>query len=215
MNHQQEPTLTPADVPLHDIARLADNHRSQAEAIAQNARDRLAQNDLTGAVARYEAALARFQMSSDLERRLNTLAATIAETHAKRAKGTHTWPIEHLENTTVVYREPGPEMPAEFLREHPRWGVEGDGGDDGQQTYISVTPAAEHVRDLHGRGPLILHVHRGAAGYPEKDATESMSVWVSGEQWNALNALAQRIGDRVPVPYDAQGSTVTHHGRPR
>lgn len=212
MNHRQEPTLTPDDVPVETLARLADTYRTQAEAIAQNARDRLTQNDTVGAVARYEAALARYQMAASLEQRVNTLAATLASVHAQRAPRPHRWPIEHLENVTEVYRD-GPPMSEQFNQRHPRWGTEVDGGSANQQTYVSITPAVETIPGLHGRGPVMLHITQGRAGHPESAPHQSFSAWLSGEQWEALNELAQRIGDRVSVPYNEDGLTLTQQGR--
>lgn len=204
-HHQQEPTLTPADVPVEIFASLAGHHRAQAETMLQVARECLERGDHVGAAARYEAAIARFQTCMDVEHRSTAMAAQLAQTHAKRAARDHAWPISRLENVTALAEDATLDMGAEWRQAHPHWGVEFDGnGED--PMYLHITPAAERSMALADRAPLILHITQGREG--DRDAVRE-SVRISAEEWSALNDLAQRIQDRRPLPYNLNGDVRT------
>lgn len=195
-----KPTLTPADIPVEQFADMPRSLREQAERIAQSARDRLEKVDTDGAVARYEAALARYQIAAELDGKLQRVVAKIAETHAERTRDEveHRWPIPHLENFRYLEASPsGVFNEAEQRRAqlYPKWGIEAENGE-----VLTVMPDARPT----GRGDILLTVTQDGRG--AGPSQELVTVNIQAHQLDALMALAARIRDGQPIPYDTDGN---------
>ena len=78
------PTLTPDDMPLEMFARLERTLRDRAITQADNARDAIARDDLTGALVRYENGMANFHAATELSDIVRQAAIRLAETHRAR-----------------------------------------------------------------------------------------------------------------------------------
>ncbi len=79
-------TLTPDDIPFETLGTLTQSLRAEAERAVEFARERLTAGDLNGAVARYEAALARWAIAERVEQAAHRVAARVATTHESRLR---------------------------------------------------------------------------------------------------------------------------------
>jgi hypothetical protein len=181
-----KPTLTLDDVPLTRLQQQVDDLRRQAEIIGDNARKQLAAGDLQGAVARYEACLARYQIADRLGADLVRIAADLARVHAERApQDDHPWPIPHLMNLRRTEVEHGVTTPATIAERYPQWGVYAADGE-----AVTIVPSERRGADL-----LMMIDGDGS----------DISLAFDAATFRSLAALAARICDGKPLPYDRDG----------
>lgn len=97
---QPEPgyTLGPEDMPLQLFTHLERELRENANGVADSARKAVAAGDLSGAVARYEAALTRYLIAARVSDTVRRAASDLAQTHEQRVAEEHgKEPGEHIE----------------------------------------------------------------------------------------------------------------------
>lgn len=173
---------------LGRYSRVEDNLYTQALAMGDAARDSLRQNDLPGAVARYEAACTRLLAARDLAQANVHLAGQLAEQAYREmadAAKYYPWPIDRL--TREEYT-PSP---------WPKWGVAATDGGNGD-ARVSLGPSV-HQDDPT---PMLLTVETDSVDNEVQSATAQVTL----PQLRALLALAERIDAGLAIPHDTAGN---------
>jgi hypothetical protein len=176
--------------PYDGYFTLAGRLFDQAMHLGEGARAAVKNNDLAGAVGRYEAAIARLVDSRDLTEVNVRTAAAVAQEEAQRREyegKSHPWPIAELEREGVSQR-PTP---------YPRWAVNTTDGGNGD-ARVSLGQSV-HQDDPT---PMLLTVDTDSVDGGAHSATAQVTLL----QLRALLALAERIDAGLPVPYDYDGN---------
>lgn len=147
----------------------------------------------------YESALAYHEAA----RALRSVHEEIVRRLKPPAREPHPWPLDGLEQLDHVHPHnyyPGdPEARQEHAQRFPRWGVINGYGTD-NTTTLTVGPASATV------GGIIVRTTSGDGDFPEAEPEGQIQIQIDFEQWDAINALVQRIRAGELIPYDHQGN---------